>query len=74
MALTEAELTAKITAIDTELDTLLTSSQLVNWQAGRVRVDKTSRVRELNRMRKVYLDQLNSIPFEQVTIADESAT
>lgn len=74
MALTEAQLQAKITAIDAEIDAIVAgnpSGSLVNYSVGSHQFNKTSRLAELRSQRQQYQDLMEAIPAEETTIYDD---
>lgn len=62
--LTEADLINKISAIDTQIATIVAApgSYIRSYTMGNKTVDKTMMLKELREMRQVYQDQLDSIP------------
>lgn len=69
---TAAELQAKIDAIDTALDALAASPDaLTSYKIGTRQFDKKTKAGSLLDMRRVYRDQLEALPSEEITIFDE---
>jgi len=73
MASSEADIQALIDKIDAEIEAILTGdgSALLNYSVGDERYDKTSRLRELQELRKMYVKRLEALPSEELTYFDD---
>lgn len=75
MALEASELRTLLTEVDAEIAALLVGdgSGLINYAAGDRKVDKTTRLRELRRLRRELVRQLASIGAEESSLFDDPA-
>lgn len=65
MASTATEIQALINNIDIELASLIGK---VSYKTGEHDVKHNAKIKELRELRKMYKDELNSLPCEEITI------
>ena len=65
MASTAVEIQVIIDAIDTELANLISK---VSYKTGEHEVKHNAKIKELRELRKMYEDEINSLPCEEITI------
>lgn len=73
MALTEAQINTKLTAIDAALDALVTSPQ-VDYKIGQKSVSASQKQKQLMEQREYYEKLLLQIPKEEVIDQEDSIT